>query len=203
MKSQQILLLFILVIMISSCGFYLRGQGPNNFIGDFENEKIYLAVTSKDQVLLRQIKLDLQLARFQLVNDPEKSNNHLIVLNTTFEKRVIGTDQNGRDNEFQITQTAEYIVNHYSQELLRENEKVRYSAKPMEAEDNSKIEDQSEFENQQVRSHRSYYFDNNDPIGKKAEEISLRDSMRGELSRKMINHLLVSLSKVQQANSAD
>jgi len=189
--------------MISSCGFYLRGQGPNNFIGDFENEKIYLAVTSKDQVLLRQIKLDLQLARFQLVNDPEKSNNHLIVLNTTFEKRVIGTDQNGRDNEFQITQTAEYIVNHYSQELLRENEKVHYSAKPMEAEDNSKIEDQSEFENQQVRSHRSYYFDNNDPIGKKAEEISLRDSMRGELSRKMINHLLVSLSKVQQANSAD
>lgn len=189
---RQYALMFIAIFLLSSCGFYLRGQGPNSFIGDFENEKLYLAVTSQDKALFRQIKMDLQLARFSLVDNPEESSNHLIVLNTIFDKRVIGTDQNGRDNEFQISQTVEYIVNHYVDDpSVDKNENTQQDS------------NQSNFENQQVRSHRSYYFDNNDPIGKKAEEESLRDSMRAELSRKMINHLLISLSKLQQVNATN
>ncbi|MCF6194790.1 MAG: hypothetical protein L3J46_10715 [Kangiellaceae bacterium] len=189
-------LLFIAIFLLSSCGFHLRGQGHNNFIGDFENEKLYLAITSQDKILLRQIKMDLQLARFSLVDDPEKSSNHLIVLSTTFDKRVIGTDQNGRDNEFKISQTVEYIVNHY----VDDHSSDKHKKTPQDS-SQSDFVNQADFENQQVRSHRSYYFDNNDPIGKKAEEDSLRDSMRAELSRKMINHLLISLSKLQQASA--
>ena len=197
-KIRQYAFMFIAIFLLSSCGFYLRGQGPNSFIGDFENEKLYLAVTSRDKVLLRQIKMDLQLARFSLVDNPEKSSNHLIVLNTIFDKRVIGTDQNGRDNEFQISQTVEYIVNHYVDDPSTDKNK-----NTQQDSSQSNFENQLDFENQQVRSHRSYYFDNNDPIGKKAEEESLRDSMRAELSRKMINHLLISLSKLQQANATN
>ena len=94
-------------------------------------------------------------------------------------------------------------MNHYYEELSTHNEKASQGAKPWAPGKKAKSEEHSEFENQQVSSHRSYYFDNNDPIGKKAEEESLRDSMRGELSRRMINHLLVSLSKLQQVNATD
>jgi len=207
---RQYALMFIAVFLLSGCGFHLRGQGPNNFIGDFENEKIYLAVTSQDKAFLRQVKMDLQLARFILVDDPEKSSNHLIVLGTTFGKRVIGTDQNGRDNEFQISQTVEYIVNHYVEDQsIGKNKKIRPASSQPELKNQLDFErhadfvDHTDFENQKVRAHRSFYFDNNDPIGKKAEEASLRDSMRAELSRKMINHLLISLSKLQQDNATN
>jgi len=189
------------MFLLSSCGFHLRGQGSNNFIGDFENETLYLAVTSQDKALLRQVKMDLQLARFVLVDDPEKSSNHLIVLNTIFDKRVIGTDQNGRDNEFQISQTVEYIVNHYADDQSTDNNKKRQHGSTQSKFSQTDFENEANFENQKIRSRRSYYFDNNDPIGKKAEEASLRESMRAELSRKMINHLLISLSKLQQANA--
>ena len=188
MKLQQYFFMFALICFLSACGFHLRGQGPNNFIGDFDGFEIYLAVSSENQAFLRQIKMDMQLAEFKLVEEPEKSSMHLIVLNTEFDKRVIGTDQNGRDNEFQIAQTAEFIVNIYSEDQT-EDQSIT----------NNSSSNSSEFETQSVHAHRNYYFDSNDPIGKKAEEEFLKESMGSELTRKMISHLIISLSKAEQS----
>lgn len=174
-----------LILLVTSCGFHLRGQGTSNFVGDYSGALIYLAVTSRDKEFHRRLKMDLQLANFSITDEPEKTSHHLIILSTTLKRRVVGTDRNGRDNEFETTQTAEFIV----------NESIEIT--PQDLRNGEKIEN-PEYENQIVRAHRTYYFDNNDPIGKKTEEESLNQSMREELSRKIISHLAVGLSQASK-----
>jgi len=194
------------ILLLSSCGFHLRGQGANNFVSDFSGTEIYLAVTSQDKNFSQQLTRDLQLAGFLLVDEPEQTKHHVIVLNTKAKKRVIGTDRNGRDNEFEINQTAEFIVNEANEINLKNKVGKNQVGKGGEGNVSGGKEQKNknndfEYHNQTVRASRTYYFDNNDPIGKKTEENLLNESMKRELSRKIISHLVVGLSKANKTTS--
>lgn len=150
-----------------------------------ESEKVslYLAVTTKDRGFYRQIKNDLAMMGFAIETDPEKSNNHLIVLASEIDRRVTGVDSNGRNNEFEITHSITFIVNHLN-------------AKNDSLEKNSS-DNQDALDNKTLSVSRYFYVDSNDPIGKSVEEEALLAEMQSQLSRKTIRALLLSISKSQ------
>lgn len=176
--------------LLSSCGFHLRGQGPNNIISGYEGAKVYFSAVEKNSLLTRRLNMDLQLSKFHLIDDASLTAKHLIILGSEFQVRAIGTDRNGRDNELEITEIVEFIVNQFDEsgdEVNEERHREKFQLK-------------KDVNKSSVIARRSYYFDNNDPIGKKAEEQTLRDSMRIELSRKIISQLIVSLGQVKKIN---
>ena len=177
---HQLFIIACFGMIITGCGFHLRGQGPNVSGANIENSRVYLAATQKDGLLHRQILRDLQFSEAQLVDDPEKSDWHIIVLSAKTEKKTVGIDSSGRSNEYEIIIVVEYIVD--STKNLKQISQA------------DKDEKSNEIKNRFLTSHRNFYFDNNDPIGKRNEEKILQDSMREDISRQLISILSSSIA---------
>ncbi len=181
---------WLVACTLFGCGFQLRGTLQQdasllklNSSDESEKVSLYLAVTTKDRGFYRQIKNDLAMMGFAIETDPEKSNNHLIVLASEIDRRVTGVDSNGRNNEFEITHSITFIVNHLN-------------AKNDSLEKNSS-DNQDALDNKTLSVSRYFYVDSNDPIGKSVEEEALLAEMQSQLSRKTIRALLLSISKSQ------
>ena len=174
--------LFIAVcfgVIITSCGFHLRGQGPN--VGaNIENSRVYLAVTNSNGLLHRQILRDLQFSQAKVIDEPAKADWHIIILSVKTEKKSVGIDSSGRSNEYEIILDVEYIVDSAIR-LKQVNQNVESKKS-------------KEIENRFLTSHRNFYFDNNDPIGKRNEEKILLDSMRKDISRQLVSVLSSSIA---------
>ncbi len=186
MKTSQLkfcILLIIATLYISGCGFHLRGQGESYSVAQLNGMQVYLAVTSDDNLLRRQIANDLQASGIVVVNEPESTNNHLIVLNSKILRRAIGVDSNGRNNEFELNQSVRFLVSH-----LDTYEKNKQQA-------NNRSVSNSLDEIMNVEARRSFYLDNIDLIGKRAEEKALLDSIRQEVSRKIISRFVVVIDR--------
>lgn len=172
---SRLLIILFCGMLLSSCGFHLRGVPQNSSSNGSESiadsrrqdsKTVYLAVTTKDKVLFRQIRTDLALSGFTPVEQPENAAAHLVVISSWLEKNAIGIDQFGRSNEYEVSLQIEYLFSWVGH--LQKAQKT------------------DELERQILQTHRSFYIDNNDPIGKKTEEASLVRDMRRELSRKLI-----------------
>lgn len=173
-------MLSFLSCFLTACGFHLRGQGGEQTLMFEKGMQVYLAITDKDRLLQRQIRNDLQASGVLVVDKPELSQNHLVVLNSEIEKRAIGVDSNGRNNEFELNQSIRFVVNSYLNKSTKaSNERI----------------DESLIEPIIVQARRSFYLDNIDLIGKRAEEDSLLESIRQEVSRKLISRFVVVLDK--------
>lgn len=162
-------------MIITGCGFYLRGQGPNFNGKSIENSQVYLAATQSDGLLHRQILRDLQFSEVRVIDEPEKAEWHVIILTANTEKKSVGIDSSGRSNEYEITIGVEFIVDSAN--------------KIKQANQNTSGEKSDAIENRFLTVHRNFYFDNNDPIGKRHEEKIILDSMRKDISRQLINVL--------------
>jgi len=167
------------ITLLTSCGFHLRGQGEDSRLSLHDGIEVYLAVTSDDKMLRRQLTNDLQASGILVVSEPEQSSKHLIVLNSSVIKRAIGVDSNGRNNEFELNQNVEFLVNSY----LEKN--TTGSIEQIASDEN--------VETIHVEARRSFYLDNIDLIGKRAEEKGLLESIRQEVSRKIISRFVVAI----------
>lgn len=183
-------LFFILIasLILSSCGFHLRGNVTNNTVQSVKGLAVYLSMTSQDKALFRQLKRDFQLADILVVDDPSLSSHHLLVLNNSLEKRAVGVDNFGRNNEFELIYGVEFMVNRF--DTNRNN---------MSLTDYSNAISQGELviDKTILTSHRNLYRDNYDNIGKNAEEASLIDSMRRELSLKIMSQFIASNNELE------
>lgn len=176
----KLIIIISLGCLLFGCGFHLRGQGPNVSGANIENSRVYLAATQNDGLLHRQILRDLQFSEAQLIDDPEKADWHIIVLSAKTEKKSVGIDSSGRSNEYEIMIVVEYIVD--STKNLKQISQA------------DKDETSNEIKNRFLTSHRNFYFDNNDPIGKRNEEKILQDSMRKDISRQLVSVLSSSIA---------
>ena len=178
--KMKLISIISLGCLLFGCGFHLRGQGPSVSGANIENNRIYLAATQSDGLLHRQILRDLQFSEAQVVDDPEKADWHIIVLSAKTEKKSVGIDASGRSNEYELITVVEYIVD--SSKNLK---KVNQATTDQES---------NEIQNRFLTSHRNFYFDNNDPIGKRNEEKILRNSMRKDISRQLVSVLSSSIA---------
>jgi outer membrane lipopolysaccharide assembly protein LptE/RlpB len=174
----SVLRLFLVFIIgaqfIAGCGFHLRGQGESYSVAQLNGIQVYLAVTSEDSLLRRQIANDLQASGIVVVNSPELTENHLVILNSKVLRRAIGVDSNGRNNEFELNQNVRFLVSHID---VKQQRKTSDKKKP-------KTSSLDEVMN-----------DNIDLIGKRAEEKALLDSIRQEVSRKIISRFVVAIDR--------
>lgn len=192
MKTSVLKLVFIFIVgvqFISGCGFHLRGQGESYSVAKLNGVQVYLAVTSDDSFLRRQIANDLQASGIVVVNKPESTKNHLIVLNSRVKRRAIGVDSNGRNNEFELNQNVRFLVSHLD------------ASGQSKASNRNKLEKDTLDEVMNVEARRSFYLDNIDLIGKRAEEKALLDSIRQEVSRKIISRFVVAIDRQMKSNT--
>lgn len=173
----------MLSCFLSACGFHLRGQGGEGALSQRKDMSVYLSVSSDDNLLRRQITNDLQASDIKVVTEPELSHNHLVIVSSKLSKRAIGVDSNGRNNEFELSQSVSFVANSFRDNLSVEKQQA-----------------QADLESHVVTARRSFYLDNIDLIGKRAEEQSLLESIREEASRKIISRFLVAVDNQQKNN---
>jgi len=171
------LIIFITCLMLSSCGFHLRGTANFN-INTSQDLSVFVGFSSDDHLFERQLKNDLKLAKVTLVNDAIQVNNHLIIVDSFIEKNSIGLDSVGRNNEFEISYAIDFVINNNAKQDMKDISLPR-----------SNMEN-SNAEKKTIIARRSLYIDRNDPIGKRTEEKKLLESMRQELSNKLVRQFI-------------
>ncbi len=176
----KLITIVLLSCLLLGCGFHLRGHGPNVNGSSLGNSRVYLAATNQKGLLYRQIQRDLQFAEAQVIDEPQKADWHIVMLSVKTEKKSVGIDRSGRSNEYEIIIAIEYIVD--SAGNIKQAGQVAEGKKL------------KEIGNRFLTSRRNFYFDNNDPIGKRNEEKILLDSMHKDISRQLLNVLSSSIA---------
>ena len=171
------LIIIITCLGLSSCGFHLRGTNQNN-INAGQNLSVYIGFSSDDSLFERQLKNDLKLAKVTLVKDASQVDNHLIIVNSLIEKKAIGFDSTGRNNEFEISYAVDFVINN----------KANLEIKTLNTtKSNSQI---FELERKTIITRQSLYIDRSDPIGKRVEEKKMLESMRQDISNKLVRQFI-------------
>lgn len=104
MKQLSLLLLLTMVtIGLSACGFQLRGQGA-----ELSNTKVWLISQDMNADFERRLKQRLAYQGAQLVDEPELSELQLAIVNYGVERRTVARDSLGRAAELEMIFTLEY-----------------------------------------------------------------------------------------------
>ncbi len=104
MKQLSLLLLLTMVIIgLSACGFQLRGQGA-----ELSNTKVWLISQDMNADFERRLKQRLAYQGAQLVDEPELSELQLAIVNYGVERRTVARDSLGRAAELEMIFTLEY-----------------------------------------------------------------------------------------------
>jgi len=174
------LIIFVTCLTLSSCGFHFRGTA-NYSLNTSQNLSVYIGFSSDDHLFERQLKNDLKLAKVTLVNDATQVNNHLIVVDSFIKKSSIGLDSVGRNNEFELSYVIDFVINNNVKQDMNDTSLLRTNLSRSEM---------SNPEKKTIIARRSLYIDRNDPIGKRTEEKELLESMRQEVSNKLVRQFI-------------
>ncbi len=178
-KCKAVILL-CLICWINGCGFHLRGNGPINTSANVSSAKIYLSSLNDQANIAGHIRRNLQYAGAELVSESEKAEWKLLILSSLLEKKSIGTDQNGRTNEFEIRLNLELSIDSVQDQVNAINDSKTVSK--------SIIDDMKS-----IKVSRNVYFDNNDAIGKRNEEKSILQTIHDEVSNRVLQLLSAEL----------
>jgi len=173
----KLLIILLSTMCLVGCGFHLRGVTDNLQASNLKNVSVYLAVADGDDAFHRQLLRELQITETQLIDDVNQADWHLVVLSVKTEKKSVGIDNKGRSNEYEINMKIEFIIG--ARSALDEKSNVN------NADDNHLTFNIS----------RNVYFDNNDQIGQRNEEINILKTMREALSKRLVNALSISVVK--------
>jgi LPS-assembly lipoprotein len=152
MLPIRITVLFSLIILLSACGYHLRGGGISS-TANLKN--IYLEGGSTE--LRDQFNQVLKLSHKKLAKSPQGANIEIRIIEDRMRRRILSLSERGRSNEVEIDYRLEYELNQSGKTLLagepleirREyfNDQVDIIAK-----DNEEILIRSEMYEQAVRS---------------------------------------------------
>lgn len=104
-KGFHIVFFVLLTLVISGCGFQLRGAIDIST----EVSPLYLQQNSVFE-LAREIKTLLATNNIEVVSDPAQSNSQLVLLNESKQRRVISVDGNGRAREYSLTYSVNFTM---------------------------------------------------------------------------------------------
>lgn len=116
MKRLSLLLMLTMVtIGLSACGFQLRGQGA-----ELSNTKVWLISQYMNADFERRLKQRLAYQGAQLVDEPELSELQLAIVKYGVERRTVARDSLGRAAELEMIFTLEYQM--LTPEMVTEQE---------------------------------------------------------------------------------
>jgi len=92
----RLLALLMVTLLLSACGFHLRGQVPMPF------ETIYLQTTNPNTPFIRELRRNLEARQVKLMNAADQAELVLEIVSEFSEKQVLSLGGDGRVNEFRL-----------------------------------------------------------------------------------------------------
>jgi len=90
------LFLLISAVLLSGCGFHLRGQAGMQF------ETLYLDATNPGTAFIKQLRLSLETNKVKLLDSPKQADVVLNIVSEMPSKQILTLDASGRVNEFEL-----------------------------------------------------------------------------------------------------
>ncbi len=94
--TRKIFILLITALVVSACGFHLRGQMNMPFA------TIYLKTASPNTPFIRELRRNLESGHVKLVSAEEQAELVLDIVSEISEKQVLSLGGDGRVNEFRL-----------------------------------------------------------------------------------------------------
>ena len=89
-------LLLLTVVLLTACGFQLRGQAGMPF------ETLYLDAANSGSPFVADLRRNLEANKVKLVNTSEQADVVLNIVSEFPEKQILALSGSGRVNEFQL-----------------------------------------------------------------------------------------------------
>ena len=140
---SKTIVVLILSLVVSSCGFHLRGQLP---LPEAVNV-IYIDADRSD--FTRELEASFRAAGATLVDSPTQAKAILQIADEYAEREVLTLNTDGRATAYKLFYTVDYLLANEKQELLKEGrlvEQRQYSfdsgeAVRQESEENELLEE--------------------------------------------------------------
>ena len=94
--SPQFFALLMTTLLLSACGFHLRGQVSMPF------ETIYLQTANPNTPLIRELRRNLEARQVKLLNAADQAELVLDIVSEIPDKQVLSLGGDGRVNEFRL-----------------------------------------------------------------------------------------------------
>jgi LPS-assembly lipoprotein len=105
---------FLSVLLLSACGFHLRGEIPL----PAQLQKLYLQTTDPYGQLTRNIKQYLKFSGVELVDSPAEADTVLVILNETNSEQLLSIGGTQQTRQYDITLTVAFEVTNTSGKVL-------------------------------------------------------------------------------------
>lgn len=102
MKTIKAAFIFVLALMLTACGYHLRGMGETTV--KFKN--VYLEGASGP--LREHFSEQLRISSGKLTDNLAGADLHVKVVNENFHNRSVSLDAGGRTNEFELNYRLEF-----------------------------------------------------------------------------------------------
>ena len=144
-------LLVCLAVMLSACGFQLRGSAalPG------EMAVTYIKASNPYGTLVNDFAEALRTHKVTVTEDSQEATATLVIINSTLDKDVLSVNGNGKVLEYQLSQSIQFAV---------------------KTGDNVSL-----LEPQQVGMSRDYLYSSTDVLSKEREEAVVRRTLQREL----------------------
>lgn len=160
MNILRITIISLLLVVLSGCGFHLRGNInlPENM------QTLYIDGVAPYSAFAVELRRTLRANGINIVEDINSAQAVLRLSNVSFNRRVLTVSGNtGKVREYELHYGARVMV-------VARDGKVLLPAK-------------------QLRQLRDYIFDENNVLGKSSEETQLRKEMQTDLISQILRRL--------------
>jgi len=169
------LLSVMMLLMVTSCGFHLRGA----FQLPAEMATVYLQAKNANSELLLDIKRTLKTNGSVVVDDATKATASLKIESEKQTQRVISVDNHGRASEYELKFEVVYSLSTLS---ASEKNTIQIKARKLEL-------------------IRDYLYDSTAVLGSSREKATLIRDMQRDASRLMMLQIQAAYRKSQRSDS--
>lgn len=169
-QTKSLLLLLCLVtVLLSACGFQLRGSGRQS--GSLVVGQVFIEEPGGGVSVVQQLRKALTAQQVQFAAFRKDADTVISVDNEVLSRRVASISASGRVSEYELLHAVDLLT-------LRSRDGVKAGEIPM---------DQQNLPNPQTVSViRDYTYDETDVLAKNDEEQILRGEMKEELVRHLV-----------------
>jgi len=96
MRISQQLFAMMMILLLTACGFHLRGQSGMPF------DTLYLDAANPGTPFIADLRRNLEANNVKLVNSAERADVVLNIVSEIPEKQILTLGGSGRVNEFQL-----------------------------------------------------------------------------------------------------
>lgn len=89
-------LALLLLVLLSGCGFHLRGQANLPF------SSVYLTAPDSNSTFMNELRRSLQANNLSIVNAAEQADLKIDIVNEVADKLILTLDGSGRVSEYQL-----------------------------------------------------------------------------------------------------